>query len=85
MANELKTMTVGELRKLLSGVEDDVLVGFEVPAGDYWRSTLLGTIRKAEHGIVKYSEYHRRYTILDAEREDKEEFPETLPSVLILS
>lgn len=80
-----KTMTAGELRKLLEGVEDDTLVGFAHPAHDYWHTTLLGEVRKAEVGIVKWSESNRSFVVLDAEAEEKEENVGDLPSVLVLS
>lgn len=84
MPKALKTVTVAELRKLIEGVEDDVLVGFEVPSGDYWKNVLLGTIKKTDIGLVEYSEYHRQFKVLDAEDEDVKDVTNH-QSVLILS
>ena len=83
MAKVLKTMTVAQVRELIEGVEDDVLVGFEVPSHDYWRNKLLGTITTAEVGLVEYSEYHQQFKLLDAEDEDVQDVTNH-QSVLIL-
>jgi hypothetical protein len=79
-----RTLTVGELKKLLANVNDDVLVGCDYPAHDHMRTTLFGTIRKAEISTVQYSAYHTAFKVLDADDEEKAENIDELPTVLVL-
>lgn len=79
-----KTMTVNELRKLLDGIEGDTLVGFAIPAGDYWHTTLLGGINTSGIAVVEWSEYHRAFKVLNADDEQRANDIDSLPSVLIL-
>lgn len=61
----LETMTVGELKAYLEEFPDSCKVVFSFPAGDYWKTQLVGGINYAEYANVKYSGYHEKHQIDD--------------------
>lgn len=63
----LNTMTVGELKAYLEEFPDKCKVAFSYPAGDHWRTELVGTITQAEYANVEYTEYHRVFQVLTTE------------------
>lgn len=71
--NDLRTLTVGELRELLAAFPDSTPVAFAYPSGDHWRTTLVGDISTAENTPVRYSSYHRMHQV---QEEDSTEEPE---------
>lgn len=62
--NTPKTMTVGQLRALLQGCDDSTPIGYACPAGDYWRSTVLGEITKATKAVACHSRYHGTFVVV---------------------
>jgi hypothetical protein len=81
--NELRTMTVGELKALLAEYPDELPVCFSYPSGDHWRTVLAGTIESAEEAHVKYTAYHEEYKVVYPE--DGKEEDEGATAVLLLN
>lgn len=67
--NELRTMTVGQLRAKLERFDDDSAVVFAHPSHDHWKTELAGRIRNLEEVQVKYSDYHRQFQICNENEE----------------
>ena len=85
----METLTVAELRKLLDGKPDDAKVAFTYPAftypaGDYWRTTLVGPINRAEFKEAEYTGYHSGYRLSDDKDEDDGKKTEETVEVLVL-
>lgn len=77
---KLETMTVGELKAYLAQFPDSAKVGFSYPSGDYWRTELVGTVRR---GVLASAEYNARHQCF--RRLPEEEAPEGEPvEILIL-
>ena len=62
-------MTVKELIEALKHCDEDQEVKFAYPSGDYWRTVIAGDINSIEDGLVVYSNYHQKMTVVDAEDE----------------
>jgi hypothetical protein len=64
--------TVGDLRRALEDFDEDTLIRFAYPAGDYWHSTIASQIRYLEEGHAKYSGYHEKLTVVDDSEQEEE-------------
>jgi len=75
---ELKTMTVGELKKLLNEFPDNVKVAFKYPSHDHWHTELVGKIDNADFVEINYTDYHQCFQIV------AEEYEGELEEILVL-
>lgn len=68
MTNQIDTLTVGELKELLSEYDDDTLVMIGSQYGDYWQTTVADKIGEYQVNLAKveYSEYHKTYKQADS-------------------
>lgn len=71
-ATKSQTMTVGDVIEMLKQFDLDSPCFFAYNCGDYWRSTVCGTISDIEETPVKYSDYHNRFKVVD-DLDDSEE------------
>lgn len=75
-------MTVSELIEQLSYMNKDAEVHFSYGSGDYWRTVVSEEVTSAELGYVKYSDYHRKFKVV--ERDDDDEDDGKLTEVVII-
>lgn len=73
---DIQTMTVQELRQILSTYPSDLPIAFSYPSGDHWGTKLAGTIKEVEEGEICYSDYHEKFQV--AEEPDEEEDIQTI-------
>lgn len=76
------TLTVQDLRELLSGYPDDTPVLLAAASGDYWGTTLAQGISGGETAEVRYSSYHQSFMVPDPDQEQDSDAP--LSEVLLL-
>ncbi len=67
---KLNTLTVGELRGLLSKYDDDTPIAPIYTSGDHWRTQLLSGINFIDEREIVWSEYHRNFKIADGESDE---------------
>ena len=65
-------MTVGELKRKLENLDDDLPVRMAFPSGDYWRTVIAGTIDAVEICQVEWSKYHNNFTLPKEGKEPEE-------------
>jgi len=70
-------MTVRELIRKLKEFDEDLPVRMAYPSGDYWRTTIAGSILGVESCKVEWSEYHSKFTVPE-EGKDPENGEETV-------
>lgn len=68
----IKTVTIAELRELLSRFPDTTKVAVSIPSGDYWGTVFAGTIDSAVYATVTYTDYRRQYKIVDKDSDTGE-------------
>lgn len=73
------TLTVGDLKNMLSDYDDDLPVYFQYNYGDYWRTQVAGEINDIYESQVEYSGYHRMETVVDEPSDD------TTPALILTS
>jgi hypothetical protein len=66
-------MKVKELIAQLEMYDGETLVHFAYPAGDYWHTTLAREVQSTEEMLIKYSQYHEQYQLVENEDEEEEE------------
>jgi len=71
-------MTVNELIRKLEEFDGDLPVRMAYPAGDYWRSTIAGSIDGVESCKVEWSDYHSSFTVPKEGKEDPEDGEESV-------
>ena len=65
-------MTVGELVEKLIGFNKDKEVVFAHPSGDHWRTVIAKEVEKVDELYLNYSEYHRKFVLLEVNEEKDE-------------
>ena len=65
-------MTVSELIEQLSYMNKDAEVHFAYGSGDHWRTVVSEEVTEADIGYVKYSDYHRKFKVVDRDDDDEE-------------
>lgn len=76
------TMTVGELKRLLEGYDDEKLVFFAYNYADHWCTQVAANIFSATGEAVCYSDYHQMCRVIDGSSQPS---PTDTTNVLILS
>ena len=73
-------MTVRELIEALKCYSDDKEVMFSYPSGDYWGTTLAGSVDIVDIADVKYSDYHGTHKVVEnnGEEDDDNETQEVI-------
>lgn len=93
MATELErtmgyALTVGQLRELLEDYSADTKVGFAYNYGDYWKTTVVDTVKGAEEYPVTYSAYHSMLKLdteeVDYDEETGEPIEKDTPQMLVI-
>lgn len=73
------TLTVGDLKNMLNGYDDNMPVYFQYNYGDHWRTQVAGEINDVYVSQVEYSEYHQMEKVADEPSDD------TTPALLLTS
>jgi hypothetical protein len=80
-------MTVEELMNELAKMDRDAKVHFSYNYGDYWGTEVSQVISRASKGVVKYSEYHGMYKIVDnnncSDEENSNDDKDTVSVILL--
>jgi hypothetical protein len=61
-------LTVRELIHMLEYEDEDALVYFSYPSGDYWKTMIAEPVSEVNTEKIEFSEYHRSYKVLDQNR-----------------
>ena len=91
MKHSLQGLTVRELIEQLQQVENqDLVVCFEHPSHDYWKSTLTTPASELVEAEAQWSDYHSQFTAVDEDLEDEkreamDERGELYPCVVLRS
>lgn len=71
MKRTLNTITVAELREMLTHYDDNMPVVFSHPSHDHWRTELAGGICNIMDCEVEWSDYHSHWKLAD-DRDNEE-------------
>ena len=68
------TMTVGELRELLSGHDNDTRVFLAVPSGDYWGTVLARPLVTGDQTLIEWEDRSSSYILTDEGHDEDREW-----------
>ena len=72
MRRELKTMTVGQLKRELENQPDDMRIIFPIPTGNHWGNTIAARITCVGSVDVVWSEYLNAFKVLESCSDDRD-------------
>lgn len=76
-------MKVKNLINILSSLDQDAEIYIIYDYGDYWHSIVATPVKTVEENDIKYSEYHKKYEVVD--RGDVESDENKTKTVITLS
>jgi hypothetical protein len=65
-----RALTVGDLKNMLEGVDENMEVHISYNYGDYWRTQVAPDATEAEEVKVKYSSYHHMDKIVEEDSDE---------------
>jgi len=63
-------MTVQQLIEQLKNCNQDAVVAFQYPSGDYWHTQLAGVVRSIGVQTVQWSDYHDELKLQEDEEDE---------------
>jgi hypothetical protein len=68
------TLTVGQLREMLAGMNEDMPVLIAAKTGDYWGTVTAGAVGDAEEMLVEWDPYHQKYAVTEQQDDENGEW-----------